>query len=148
MRRIFGIIILACLPVILGTTLARAEQATFAPQPAGDHELADFLWTDRLLLVFADSPNDPRFVQQMEFLAADPEELEKRDIIVITDTAPSDASALRTALRPRGFMLVLIGKDGAIYLRKPLPWRVRELMRSVDKMPIRQQELRDSRLGS
>jgi hypothetical protein len=50
---------------------------------------------------------------------------------------------LRTKLRPRGFMVVLIGKDGGVKLRKPFPWDVREFSRSIDKMPMRQQELRD-----
>jgi len=40
---------------------------------------------------------------------------------------------------------VLIGKDGGVKLRKPFPWSVRELSRSIDKMPMRQQELRDRR---
>jgi hypothetical protein len=41
--------------------------------------------------------------------------------------------------------LILIGKDGQVYLRKPLPWNVREISRSIDKLPQRQQEVRDRR---
>jgi hypothetical protein len=40
-------------------------------------------------------------------------------------------------------MMVLVGKDGQIKLRKPLPWDVREISRVIDKTPLRQQELRD-----
>jgi len=63
-------------------------------------------------------------------------------VVIIVDTDPSGESALRTKLRPRGFMMVLIGKDGQVKLRKPLPWDVRELTRSIDKMPLRRQEMR------
>ena len=28
-----------------------------------------------------------------------------------------------------------MGKDGEIYLRKPAPWAVREITRSIDKLP-------------
>jgi hypothetical protein len=35
-----------------------------------------------------------------------------------------------------------MGKDGQIKLRKPFPWDARELSRSIDKMPMRQQEMR------
>ncbi|MEO0922698.1 MAG: DUF4174 domain-containing protein, partial [Pseudomonadota bacterium] len=42
-------------------------------------------------------------------------------------------------------MLALVGKDGTIKLRKPVPWDVRELSRVIDKMPMRQQEVRDRR---
>ena len=114
--------------------------------PAGTHTLDEFLWLKRPLVIFADTPADPRFVQQMEYIHARPEDLIARDVVVIIDTAPEARSPIREALRPRGFSLVLIGKDGQIYLRKPLPWHVREIVRSIDKMPIRKQELRDRRL--
>ncbi|PIE06772.1 MAG: hypothetical protein CSA74_10665 [Rhodobacterales bacterium] len=107
--------------------------------------LDDFHWTARPLVVFADSADDPRFIQQMEFIARDGAELAARDVIVVVDTDPAAGSALREELRPRGFMLVLIGKDGFKYLRKPRPWNVREISRSIDKMPLRQQEVKDAR---
>lgn len=108
-----------------------------------DVDLQEFLWENRLVVVFADSPNDPNFIQQMEYIEADLENLASRDVIVLTDTTPGEQGALRQKLRPRGFMLVLIGKDGTIYLRKPLPWDVREITRSIDKTPMRQRELRE-----
>ncbi|MCH2163126.1 MAG: DUF4174 domain-containing protein [Marinovum sp.] len=114
-------------------------------RPAADAELAEFSWVKRPVIVFADSEADPRFVQQMQLLEADLGELAEREIVVLTDTDPSTLSPLREKLRPRGFMLVLIGKDGGVKLRKPLPWSVRELSRTIDKMPMRQQEIRDRR---
>ncbi|MEQ9693818.1 DUF4174 domain-containing protein [Shimia sp. SDUM112013] len=107
--------------------------------------LEQYHWLKRPVVVFADSPNDPRFIQQMDLLRARPDMLETRDVVVLTDTDPSARSALREKLRPRGFMMVLIGKDGIVYLRKPAPWDVREITRSIDKMPLRQQEVRDRR---
>lgn len=117
-------------------------------RPAGEAVLSEFLWTSRPLIVFADAPADPRYNQQMEFLAEGLDELEDRDVIVLTDTDPAARSPLRQELRPRGFMLVLIGKDGVKYLRKPFPWHVREITRVIDKLPTRQQEIRDRRGGS
>ena len=105
----------------------------------------DFLWRARPLVVFADSPFDPNFQEQMDLLTSRIDELVERDVVILVDTDPANPSALRTRLRPRGFMLALIGKDGGVKLRKPLPWDVRELSRSIDKMPIRQQEIRDRR---
>lgn len=104
---------------------------------------SDLMWLLRPVVVFANSPRDPAFIEQMEELAARPGDLVDRDVIVITDTDPDSGSALRARLRPRGFMMVLIGKDGQIALRKPLPWSVREIARSIDKMPMRRQELRE-----
>jgi hypothetical protein len=109
---------------------------------AADIDLAAFQWVARPLVVFADTPADPRFAEQVELLTARISELEGRDVVLITDTDPAAKSAVRQKLRPRGFMLALIGKDGGVKLRKPFPWSVRELSRSIDKMPLRQEEIR------
>lgn len=107
--------------------------------------LDEFIWIKRPLVVFADSPADPRFIEQMEFITEGLADLAERDVVVMFDTDPSVNSGLRNKLHPRGFMLVLIGKDGIIKLRKPVPWDVREITRTIDKMPMRQQEIRDRR---
>ncbi|MDE2790400.1 MAG: DUF4174 domain-containing protein [Paracoccaceae bacterium] len=104
-------------------------------------DLSSFLWVKRPIVVFADSPNDPNFIRQIELLDARAEALEERDVVVLTDTDPVAQGPLRQALRPRGFMLVLLGKDGEVKLRKPFPWSVREISRAIDKMPLRQQEM-------
>lgn len=148
----FPTFLLAIAAVALPLSVFAADDTTAAETPkeevileASDVVLEDFLWIKRPVVVFADSPADPRFVQQMQFLTRELDELVLRDVVIITDTDPAAQSALRTKLRPRGFMLVLIGKDGEVKLRKPLPWSIRELSRTIDKMPIRQQEIRDRR---
>ena len=105
------------------------------------------MWRARIVAVFADSPNDPAFQQQIAFLEDKAQDLVERDVIIVTDTDPAARSDLRTRLRPRGFSMVLIGKDGEVELRKPSPWDVREISRSIDKMPMRQQEIADRRRG-
>jgi len=107
--------------------------------------LDELNWVLRPLVVFADTPNDPRFQQQMDLLLADMDRLAERDVIVITDTDRAAMSDIRTTLRPRGYMMALVGKDGRVALRKPSPYSVRELSRSIDKMPLRQQEIADRR---
>ena len=108
-------------------------------------DLSEFHWKKRPVVVFADSENDPAFIEQMELLEARTDALIERDVVVLTDTDPAARSALRLKMRPRGFMLVLVGKDGGIKLRKPFPWDVREISRSIDKMPIRQREIREEK---
>jgi hypothetical protein len=112
---------------------------------AADVEIDAFKWRARPVIVFADSAIDPAFTRQLDLLNDRLEELTERDVVLIVDTAPDDRSALRTKLRPRGFMLTLIGKDGGVKLRKPFPWDVRELTRQIDKMPIRRQEIVDAK---
>ncbi|WP_415403704.1 DUF4174 domain-containing protein [Tateyamaria sp. SN3-11] len=137
---------------LLGGSLA-AAQGDLPPSASvfldgNTADLSEFVWEKRPIIVFADSPNDPNFGLQMDNLEKQMEELAKRDVVVLTDTDPNGEGPLRQKLRPRGFMLVLIGKDGAVKLRKPFPWDVREISRTIDKMPIRQREIRERRGAS
>ena len=113
---------------------------------ASEVDLSELRWIARPVIVFGESEFEPQFQEQLALLTAEVDELSERDVILITDTDPDDRSALRTRFRPRAFMLALVGKDGQIKLRKPAPWDVRELSRSIDKMPMRQQEVRDRRV--
>lgn len=111
-------------------------------------DLASFLWRARPIVIFADTDADPRFQQQLDLLAQGREELAERDVVVITDTSPDSLTAIREQLRPRGFMLAIIGKDGTVLIRKPLPWNIREITRNIDKLPSRQQEIIDRRAAA
>ena len=76
-------------------------------------------------------------------LAARPEPLLERDVVIIVDADPSAAASdIRRQLRPRGFMLVVMTKDGAVGFRRPSPRDVREIIRGIDNFAIRQEELR------
>lgn len=108
-------------------------------------DLQQFVWKKRPVVVFADSDADPRYTEQIELLLEGLPDLADRDVVVLTDTDPKARSELRLKLRPRGFMLVLIGKDGGVKLRKPFPWDVREISRSIDKMPMRKREIREEK---
>jgi hypothetical protein len=131
----------------LGAGLPAAAQQDGGPDgmimSADDANLSDFKWKKRVLVVFGESRFEPQYAQQMEYIRERRDALARRDVVVLTDTAADGGSALREELRPHGFMLVLVGKDGNIYLRKPLPWTVREISNSIDKLPIRQKEMRE-----
>ncbi len=150
--KIFGFLPLLLLPAIAGATDSTTPDVLAAWQAdkstafdAAEIELDTFKWTARPIVVFADSANDPAFRRQIELLQSRKQELVERDVVLITDTDPDARSDLRIKLRPRGFMLTVIGKDGGVKLRKPFPWDVRELTRAIDKMPIRRQEILDAK---
>lgn len=140
--------ILAAAVIALASPAVAAEDPGFAPLDAAGVVLADFLWQKLPIVVFADTPADPAFGEQLRLLESRWPELAERDVVVITDTDPAAASEVRQKLRPRGFALVLIAKDGTVALRKPFPWDVRELTRAIDKMPMRREELRMKQLGN
>jgi hypothetical protein len=127
------------------TAAVEATSVTVGPLNIVETDLSDFKWEKRPIVVFADSDQDPRFKEQISLLTSRLDALEARDVVILTDTDPDNLSELREKLRPRGFMMVLIGKDGGVKLRKPFPWDVREISRVIDKMPLRREELRSER---
>ncbi len=110
---------------------------------ATEIDLGAFRWIARPVVVFAEAPQMPAFQEQMAYIEEDIDQLVRRDVVIVTDTDPAAMTDLRRELRPRGFQLTLIGKDGDVALRKPFPWHMRELSRSIDKMPVRQREIRE-----
>ena len=129
-----------------------AREGTAAPEAGPDADLpqiffgpegepADWHWKARVVVVFADTPQNPSFTRQMRELEAGAAQLVERDAVVVTDTDPAAASAWRRALRPGEFALILIEKDGTVILRKPGPRDMREITHTIDRSPLRRQEL-------
>jgi hypothetical protein len=128
---------------VQGTAEVAAE-----PEPESERRLEDeqptldeLRWVARPVVVFADSPNDPRFLQQMRMLEEREDELEERLVVVLTDTDPAERGPLRLELRPRDFGLVLIDTDGAVVQRRPAPTSAREILNTIDRLPSRRQEI-------
>ncbi len=154
MRPIYALVFAAVLPGLASAQAAVTDAGTgsseavvadaapaFGPQAAVDVVFDDQLYIKRPIVVFADSPNDPSFIRQMELLARAYPALQERDVILVTDTDPAARGEWRTKLRPRGFSLVIMDKDLRPVIRKPNPWTVREITAAIDKLPLRRQEV-------
>lgn len=138
----------------------RPEASASAPAPAAPAPMRELkileaaevapeslLFKARPVVVFADTPADPAFVTQLALLERDPVALQARDAVVIVDTDPASPSAWRRQLRPRGFSLVVLDKQGNVIDRKPVPWDTREIGRAIDKTPERRAEMSRIRGG-
>lgn len=141
MRSLHALVFAALLPLAAMAEDVPAETPVFGPVSAVDVVLADQMYLKRPVVVFADSPNDPNFIRQLDLLARAYPALEERDVILVTDTDPEARSEWRQKLRPRGFSLVIMDKDLSPVIRKPLPWEVREITAAIDKLPLRRQEV-------
>ncbi|MCC5955211.1 MAG: DUF4174 domain-containing protein [Natronohydrobacter sp.] len=108
---------------------------------ARDIDVREFIWTRRLIVVMADTPDDPQFTRQLDALREREMEFVARDAVVIFDAHPADRSPLRQVLRPRGFMTAIIDKDGEVKARRPAVRSGRELMAVIDRFPTRRQEM-------
>ena len=95
-------------------------------------QLSQHQWKDRILLLFAEYPEDSLLVKQMTHLEEDTVGLKDRDLVIyqiynekgITtngkDLNSKNAKQLRTKYKvPDGsYTIILIGKDGGEKLRK------------------------------
>lgn len=104
-------------------------------------ELDEFLWVKRPILVFANTPADPAFQQQVENILGRAGEFAERDVVLILDSDPAARSDARQRLRPRAFMLAILDKDGEVKQRRPAPRSAREIIAVIDRFPSRRQEM-------
>ncbi|MEY3309407.1 MAG: hypothetical protein RLZZ413_3445 [Pseudomonadota bacterium] len=142
--KLLHILVLSCfLP--LAAAAQDAPAPAFGPVDAAGVTLDEFLWLKRPIVVFADTPNDPAFQRQMQRITADLAPLEERDVVILTDTDPAARTEVRQRLRPRGFSLVLMDKDGEVKRRNPAPWGVRDITHAIDRFPLRRQEMLEQR---
>lgn len=110
---------------------------------AREIDVREYVWNHRLIVVMADTPDNPQFDRQLEEIRERAEEFVERDVVVIFDANPEDSSDLRQVLRPNGFMTAIIDKDGEVKARRPSVRSGRELMGVIDKFPLRRQEILD-----
>lgn len=121
--------------------LCRAAMANdgdlFQPLSPESAELNQYKWQKRPLVIFAPFKNDADYLQQMAMLEKNKVQLAERDIVVLSDTAPKDHGKLRAQLNPKGFEVVLVGKDGGMKLRDQKPISAEVLFSTIDQMPMR-----------
>ncbi|MDJ0685306.1 MAG: DUF4174 domain-containing protein [Alphaproteobacteria bacterium] len=129
--------------------------AALAPGAASADLLAAYRWENRLLVVLADGPSDPKLIEQRAILADDPNGLQERDLIVLEGVGnapvalpggPVAPQTLRDALgvKATGFAALLIGKDGGVKLRQNAPVVLdATLYPLIDAMPMRRREMQE-----
>lgn len=154
LMRAFKLVALGLLIVLSHQAVAQNELQTSgvverdAVEPNGlsmlhpeelSHDLSAYVGVARPVVVFADGRDDPRLQEQLEQLRRRAGELEERDIVLLIDTEPAAGGALRQHLRPHGFTVVLLDKDGGVALRRSQPTPARTLVRLIDRMPLRRE---------
>lgn len=125
-----------------------------APMPFDE---ADHRWEHRLLYVFAPSDQHPHLLAQRQMVEASDDGVRERDLLVISvlergeslaDGTPMDeTSAMRLReihdVEPGAFAVILVGKDGTEKRRNDEPVAIEALFEQIDRMPMRQREIRE-----
>ena len=115
---------------------------------AAQGDLSRYRDKNRLLLVFAPSQADPRWRRQDALLTKSRAQFADRELLRFDfferggwRGAGADLRA-RYHIRPGGFRVLLIGKDGHVAFGGPGPVPLGELTDRIDRMPMRRDEMR------
>ncbi len=106
---------------------------------AQSQDLKDYLWRNRVVLIFADSNVSNLPKKQTALFKAQLKDMAERDMILL----PAK-SALKTQLHlDENFQgVVLIGKDGGVKFKGDFVIDPKKLFSLIDGMPMRQAEMR------
>ncbi|MBD1865531.1 MULTISPECIES: DUF4174 domain-containing protein [Trichocoleus] len=121
-----------------------------------EFRLSDYQWQNRILLVFAPSTGSSDYRQQRQIWQTDQAGVEDRDLklVAVLETGESQvdgqsiSAASADGLRRQfgvsveEFAAILVGKDGTEKQRSQAPMDLAMLYRTIDVMPMRQQEMR------
>lgn len=105
-------------------------------------QLSAYRDENRVLLVFAPSADDARYLEQKGWLEARGADLQERDLLVFYLLAP-DATPVRErfGVAEGSFTVALIGKDSSEKERYNNPVQPDALFETVDQMPVRRREM-------
>ncbi len=119
-------------------------------------DFSNYKWQNRLLLIFAPSPEYEEARAQQRLFEGQEAELRDRDLLVaylfqeegrIEDEMLSaeDVTSLREryGVAEDDFIVLLIGKDGTAKERLEEPVEPADLFETIDAMPMRQREMEE-----
>lgn len=121
-----------------------------------DLNLSDLRWQNRVVVVFAEHQQNEYYLDQMNRLKNAQEGIKERDLVIISifndgesniDGLPvteSSSQNIRKKLNPnnQAFAFILIGKDGGVKMREQQVVTPGALFAVIDRMPMRQREMR------
>ena len=102
----------------------------------GPPDLDTLRWKARPVVIFG---SGSQVVRQRRILR-DPG-VREREIVVLKGTPEL---AQRLGVRPKGFLFVLVGKDGGVKLRASRVVERKRLFALIDAMPMRRDEMRSN----
>lgn len=130
--------------------------ASMSNRPEIEFNLRDYQWQHRIVLIFAPSERSPAYQQQIQQWKAHQEGIQERDLKLVEVLGTEESRADGIPINPisaerlrqqfgitiKDFMVILVGKDGTEKQRNQAPVEPTAVFRTIDAMPMRQQEVR------
>ncbi|GAB2454614.1 hypothetical protein GCM10011375_02140 [Hymenobacter qilianensis] len=143
MLRSFALVLL-----VSGFALATLAQTPLT-KPSLPERIKAQRWQKRVVVLCAPTAESAELKQQKASMAAAQTQVNARDMLILeaieTSLSPSEKQYVRQTLgiKPGGFALVLIGKDGGVKRKETEPIDPKALFETIDAMPMRRQEMRE-----
>lgn len=131
--------------LLLGLSLLTSQ--TPKPMPL-EQTLRQYRWQKRVLLLAAPTAEQTDFKTQRALLDPEKAEMAARDFVILDvfydqlSAADQQFLTRKTGVSPPNFAAVLIGKDGGVKAQSRRPILPAALFGTVDKMPMRREEMR------
>lgn len=123
---------------------------------AGAYNLDDFRGKNRVLLVFAGSPEDKAYLAMKQAWTDRKAGASERNLVLVEsllrgsspeadrtlDEGRSQVMRARYGVQPEAFKAILIGKDGTVKEEGAADLTFDELFKMIDAMPMRQEEMK------
>jgi hypothetical protein len=120
-------------------------------------DLTAYQWKNRLLILFAPAENDLGYQSFKEQLQRRTQEIRDRDLLTFDVFETGEGRLAHPPLTKEQVLflrkkcamvsgqriVILIGKDGEVKLRRELPLELSEIFSVIDAMPMRQREIRE-----
>jgi Domain of unknown function (DUF4174) len=140
--KLFVLLVLAAVAAAFSARAQTPRPASLAATVQGSK------WQQRVVLLCAPTPENADLRRQLQLLEPVGAELEARDMlvraVVFSQLPAADQRYARERLHVsgKGFVLLLIGKDGGVKRRETAPLPPAQLFSTIDAMPMRRQEMR------
>lgn len=125
-------------------------QSTISAQDLSEH-----LWKERVVLVYTEDQSSERFTKQLDELKSDMEGLDDRKLVLYSFTPTHvrkgwengewevrNGTLNKFRESEENFEVVLLGLDGRVKLRQDQLLTRDRLYNTIDRMPMRQRELK------
>jgi len=151
------LLLFTLLPFIIMAQTNPTDSLKDQPCSGKNISLEQFQWENRILVLFAPHSEHKSYQSQMDKFSSLEDELRDRDLVVISIferecstldgeiLSDSSSHSIREKLSQQesSYSIFLIGKDGGVKLKQDEVLEPAALFRVIDRMPMRQREMRE-----